>query len=276
MIDLVFDANSLYARSWFAAQRVSADPKEALRLAINSILLLLNPDTNKIGTIVNRTLFAWDCQQNKSKHREEKPPEYHETKAILKDVLEFMFGTVNAEHEDAEGDDIVATVVYKASKKDTLYVISGDKDLMQLQGGNCLYYSLNDKALLSSAFINHKFLHIHHPSQIALVLAIVGDPVDHIPGIVGYGEKRCKKLFEAVTPKMSLLEAAEAIVAQLPAPQVEEFWHQLDRTLLKTDVPGVPSPATVVLRRPSEVKDLGIPQIGFYYQGVYNAYLTEG
>lgn len=275
MNNFVVDANSLYARSWFAAQRISPDPKEAIRLAVNTVLLLLNPDTNKIGCQFDRSLFAWDSHQNKAKQRDEKPPEYHETKLVLKDVLEFMLGTVHYEHPEAEGDDIVATAVYNTKPKDTVYVISGDKDLMQLQGGNCQYYSLNDKALLEKTYITHKFQHIHRPSQIALVLAIVGDQVDNIPGIFGFGPVRCKKLFEAVTPKMNLAEAANAIAAQLQEPQLSEFWAALDRTLLKNDVPGVPAPAEIKLAHPEEVRDLGIPQIGYYYQQVYHTYMVE-
>lgn len=272
---ILFDANSLYARSWFAAARISSDPKEALRLAINTISLLLNPDTNKIGCLFDQSLFAWDSQQNKAKHREEKPPEYHETKLVLKDILEFMLATVHYEHPDMEGDDIVATAVYQTDPKDTVYVVSGDKDLMQLQGGNCQYYSLNDKALLSPAYINAKFQHIHRPNQIALVLAIIGDPVDNIGGITGFGPVRCKKLFEAVTPEMSLDKAANAISAQLGEVQRAEFWAALDRTLLRTDVPRVPRPAPLKLRAPAEVESLGIPQIGYYYRQVYHTYTTE-
>jgi 5'-3' exonuclease len=275
MTDLVFDANSLYARSWFAAQRISPDPKEALRLALNTILLLLNPDTNKIGSIFDRTLFAWDNNQNKAKNRDQKPPEYHETKAMLKEVLEFMFGTVNVDHPDAEGDDIVATVVYNTKPSDLIYIVSGDKDLMQLQGGNCQYYSLNDKAVLSTSFIVHKFHGIKRPSQIALELAVVGDPVDNIGGISGYGEVRCKKLFEAVTPEMKFEQAMNAIVAQLPEPRAEEFNEALLRTLLRNDVPGIPSPAPLNLAPPADVEDLGIPQIGYYYRQVHHTYTVE-
>ena len=275
MNDFIVDANSLYARSWFAAQRISPDPKEAIRLAVNTILLLLNPDTNKIGCQFDRSLFAWDSHQNKAKNRDEKPPEYHETKDVLKDVLSFMLGTVHVENPDAEGDDIVATAVYNTGPKDAVYVISGDKDLMQLQGGNCHYYSLNDKALLQPKFITHKFQHIHHPNQVALVLAIVGDPVDKIGGIAGFGPVRCKKLFEAVTPKMTIAEAAKAIERQLTPEQSDQFYAALDRTLLKDDVPGVPAPAEIVLAAPEEVEDLGIPQIGYYYRQVYHTYTVE-
>lgn len=275
MTDLVFDANSLYARSWFAAQRISPDPKEALRLSINTVLLLLNPDTNKIGSIFDRSLFAWDSHQNKAKNRDEKPPEYHETKAVLKEVLEFMLGTVNVEQPEAEGDDIVATVVYNTKPNDLIYVVSGDKDLMQLQGGNCQYYSLNDKAVLSTAFIIHKFPNIKRPSQIALALAIMGDPVDKIGGITGYGEVRCKKLFEKVTPDMDFAAALKVIEQQLPKERADELYEALNRTLLKSDVPGVPPPAPLELRDPAEIEDLGIPQIGYYYRQVHHIYTVE-
>lgn len=272
MTDLVFDANSLYARSWFAAQRISADPREAIRLSINTVLLLLNPDTNKIGSFFDRTLFAWDNNQNKAKNRDQKPAIYHETKALLKDVLEFMLGTINVDSPDAEGDDIVATVVYNTPPGNLIYVVSGDKDLMQLQGGQCQYYSLNDKAVLSASYIIHKFHNIKRPIQIALELAIVGDPVDCIDGIKGYGEVRCKKLFEAVTPDMSFETALNAIVAQLPEERAAEFYEALERTLLKNNVPGIPSPAPLVLRSPAEIDDLGIPQISHYYRQVHMAY----
>ena len=216
MTDLVFDANSLYARSWFAAQRINTDPREAIRLVVNTVMLLLDPNTNKIGSIFDRTLFAWDNNQNKAKQRDEKPKEYHDTKEIVKEVLTFLLGTVHIDSPDAEGDDIVATVVANTKPGDLIYIVSGDKDLMQLQGGNCQYYSLNDKAVLSTSFIIHKFHGIKRPSQIALELAVIGDPVDNIGGIHGYGEKKCKKLFEAVTPKMNFEAAMNAIVAQLP------------------------------------------------------------
>ena len=273
MTDLVFDANSLYARSWFAAQRISHDPREALRLAINTILLLLNPDTNKIGgSIFDRTLFAWDSNQNAAKNRDEKPPEYHATKAVLREVLEFMLGTANAEHLNAEGDDIVATVVHRSKPDALTYIVSGDKDLMQLQTARCRYYCLNNKAVLSPSFIVHKFHGIKRPSHIALELAIVGDPVDNIGGISGYGKVRCKKLFEAVTPDMDFEAARNAIMLQLPEPRAEEFREALGRTLLKNNVPGIPSPAPLALRPPAEIEALGIPQIGYHYRQVYQTY----
>jgi len=272
MTTLVFDGSSLFARSFYAAQRLSANPRDALRLAVNTITLLLDPNANKIGTYIDSTLFAWDSQQNKLKNRSEKPLLYHETKDILKDAVAYLFGTVNVEQAETEADDIVATAVNQIPEQDIVYVVSADKDLMQLQGGHCQFYSLHDKAVLSASYILRKFGNIKRTSQIALALAIIGDKVDNIPGIKGYGEARCKKLFEAVTPEMEFATAMDVIAAQLPEQQLVEFYEALNRTLLRRDLANIPAPAPLKLLPPYEAENLGIPQIGAYYRQICQAY----
>ena len=275
MIDMIVDGNSMFARSWFAAQRMTTDPKEAASLMVRTICLLLNPTVfSKIGVRIDRTLFAWDGKQNPLKNRNEKPPEYHELKSIVQDVLTFVFGAVNYQHPKYEGDDIVATAVFAAKPHDIVYIISADKDLQQLEGPRSHYYCLNTKALLSGAYISRKW-NVHRPSQVALALAIVGDPVDCIRGVVGYGPVKCKQMFEAVTPDMSFSEALQALVDQMPVGKLDEFYEALDRTLLKTDVPGVPAPAPLRLVSPREVRELGIPNISSLYHQLYDAYANN-
>lgn len=272
MQTIVFDANSLYARSWFASQRMTAEPREALGLALNTAIQLLNPETGRIGQFFDTTLFAWDGQQNKDKNREAKPQVYHDTKLVLKDILELLFGTVNVEHPDGEGDDVVATVVTNLKPTDSVCVVSGDKDLMQLCSQQCQYYSLNDKAVLSRSLIKHKFHGIKRPSQVAIELAIIGDPVDNISGVRGYGPVKCKQLFQQVTEDMSFMDAVKAITGQLPKARETEFWSALERTLLKNDLSGLPAPAKLTLLPPKEVETLGLPQIRQNYRALYEVY----
>jgi 5'-3' exonuclease len=270
MTDMIVDANSLYARSWYAAQRINPDPAEAVRLVLQTLCVILNPRNDKIGEKIDRLLFAWDGARKAEKNRAEKPPEYHETKQAVRDVLHFVFGAPNAEHQDFEGDDVVATAVYK-SPADAVYVVSGDKDLMQLQGGPVRYYCLNEKATLSPHLINRKW-GVKHPNQIAIALAIIGDPVDNIAGIPRWGPKKCQKLFEQIPNDMPFDKVVEAIDAQVPEELKEAFWSSLDRTLLHTDVPDVPEPAPIVLAKPRDVADLGIPGIASLYDEIWHVY----
>jgi 5'-3' exonuclease len=273
MTDMIVDGNSLFARSWYAAQKnISTDPAEAISLMLRTIILLLSPTSfSKLGVPFDRTLFAWDGKQNPLKNREEKPPEYHETKAIVQDTLEFIFGTVNFQHPEFEGDDVVATAVFNTQPRDIVYIVSADKDLQQLQGPRSHYYCLNTKALLTRQFINSKW-HVRRPSHLALALAIIGDPVDCIRGVVGYGPVKCRQMFEAITAEMNFTKAMNALAEQMPKAKLEEFYESLNRTLLQTDVPGVPLPAPLRLIDPAEVRRTGIPNVYKLYTEMFDAY----
>lgn len=272
MIDLVVDGNSLFARSWFAAQKTAPnEPNEAIKLAVRTLLRIMHPDRSRLDVTFNRSFFAWDSELARSKHREPKPPEYHETRLVLKQVLNLMLGTIHFEHQDHEGDEVVATVVYQSHKDDILYLVSGDKDLQQLQGHHCHIYCLNNKAELSPAFINAKF-HVKRPNQAAIALAITGDPVDGIAGIRGWGPVRVKKLFEKVPKTAKFEEALNIIDHEIPPNLKESFYAALDRTLLAATVPNVPQPAPIVMGTPNQMASLEIDEIGFLYQEVYEIY----
>lgn len=240
MTDLLVDGNSLFARCWFA---VKEDPDEALRLCVTSTLRLL--DTGQDGYIkvpIHRTLFGWDGKAKTDKNRAPKPKAYIDTRFRFQEALLSLFNTVHGYHADFEADDIVATAVYQ-SKAERIFIVSGDKDLMQLQGGNVFYYDLNEKIVTPGRKICSKFS-IKKPCQIPLALAIIGDTSDGISGIPRWGPKKAAKLFEAVTEEMDFAQALEAIVSQIPAgPLMDAFMDSLDKTLLHTDVPETAEPS---------------------------------
>jgi 5'-3' exonuclease len=274
MTDLIVDGNSLYARSWFAATRIPGNnPVQSVRLGLQTLIFLLNPERNRLGTGFNRMLIGWDGQPHEEKQREPKPPEYYEFRDIFKEVLHDMFQCANCEIPPYEGDDIVATAVAH-SKADKIYIVSGDKDLQQLRTDTAEYYCLNTKGVLSEAFILNKW-RVKRPSQIALALAVIGDNVDRIKGIPNWGPKKCEKLFEAITPEMNFEQALAAIDAQVPADLKIYFWESLERTLLNCDVPGVPTPAEIVMLEPSVVDDMDIPGVSVIYHELYRQIMEE-
>jgi Pyruvate/2-oxoacid:ferredoxin oxidoreductase delta subunit len=68
MTDLIVDANSLYARAWYAAQE---KPDQAIIASLNVAMMLFN--TERIGERIDRSLFCWDGGQKKDKERAERP-----------------------------------------------------------------------------------------------------------------------------------------------------------------------------------------------------------
>jgi 5'-3' exonuclease len=272
MNDMIVDGNSLYARAWFATTRDYIDVNAVLRSCIQTICSLLNRDVPRLNARIDRTLFCWDGEHGRDKgdHRVEKPPQFHEGLAILQEVLPGLIGTANAIAPVNEADDAVATSVEKSTAED-IYVVSGDKDLMQLAGDHVHYFCLNTKGLLSRPIMLNKF-GVKHPRQIAIAQAILGDKIDNIPGIKGWGPKKVKTLFEVVTAEMSFVEALEAIERQIPDVHLEAFYSSLERTLLDITLEGLPEPAPLVLMTVEEALDIGIEGIEDAWIRLVNSY----
>lgn len=276
MTDLLIDGNSLFARAWFATMAKQENtPTDAIRAGLTTIFSLLNVNNDKLGERIDRILIGWDGINKRDKGRDPKPAEYHQTRELLIEYLTLLLKPTHAQVKAQEADDVVATAVAQ-SDADTVYVVSGDKDLQQLAGGNVLYYCLNTKALLSTRSICDKW-NVKHPNQVAIALAILGDKVDSINGIRGWGPAKVKKLFQAVTPKMTLEEALRSIESQIaeaiPGHGVlDSFYGDLDLTLLRYDLAGVPAASPVEVAEPEVVEELNLPQFMEFYRPVYRLY----
>ncbi len=270
MNDLIVDGNSLFARSWFACGDEAATKLGAVRASLVTVLSLIDKRGDRIGEHIHRMMFCWDGNNRRDKHREPKPPEYYTTREEFIEALTTLFGAQHAMHNDFEADDVVATACYE-SKSPRVYIVSGDKDLQQLQGGNISYYCLNRKTLLTRSSINAKW-NVKRPSQVALALAVIGDKVDNIPGIKGWGPAKVKKLFESVREDMEFDVAFAAVDAQVPAHLKEDFYSSLELILLNTQVPGVPEPSPIEFADTEVVSALRIPQFDGSYEKIAAQY----
>lgn len=239
MTDVVFDASSLFARSFYGSKGI-----DSANTAFYTTLSILNPVDDKIGEKIDRTLFCWDGRNVRDKGRGPKPDGFIEQREEFKRLVEDLIGGVNALNDDFEADDLVATAIYQ-SKSDRVYCVSGDKDLLALHGGNCSCYCLNQKSLMTSSVICSKF-GVKRPSHISIALAVIGDKVDRINGVSGWGPAKVKKLFENVTRDMAFDEVFEVIAAQIPPSLQGQFLDSFDKTLFRMEIPGVPSPSPLV------------------------------
>lgn len=263
--DLIIDANSLYARAFYAT---GGDPYETVKASVNSAISLLDPE--RVGEHVDRAMFCWDGGQKKAKERTERPPEYEDTKPRVKAVFEALIGAKNVRIKGYEADDVIATAAF-ASKSENIVVASGDKDLHQLQGGNIAYYDLNTKCLLSSREIVAQW-HVRRTSHVAIALAIQGDSVDKIIGIRGWGPKKVEKLFESVRSDMPFDEVLKVIESQIPENKLPEFYESLELTLLNSGVPGVPEPEPLTLAPYGKIIELGLDDCAEFYTRIAGLY----
>lgn len=89
-----------------------------------------------------------------------------------------------------EADDVIATLVEGLLSEDcAVEVVSSDKDLTQLvtEDGRVRLHDLQRDTTLDADGVREKFG--VDPAQIPDYLALVGDKVDDLPGVPGYGKK---------------------------------------------------------------------------------------
>jgi DNA polymerase-1 len=115
---------------------------------------------------------------------------------LIKEVLE----TLNIkciEYEGFEADDIIASLASKLEDDfGEILVVSGDKDMLQLVGGNikvmALKKGMTDTVTYDKEGVIEK-LGVT-PERIKDLLALMGDSSDNIPGIKGIGPKSALEL----------------------------------------------------------------------------------
>jgi DNA polymerase-1 len=124
-------------------------------------------------------------------HRPEKHEDLISQFKKSKDVVRAM-NLILYERSGFEADDIIGTIVKKASKKKVkTIVVTGDKDILQLVGGNTYVYlpvrGLSNAQMMGKKEVVEK-LSIG-PSQIVDYKALIGDQSDNYPGVKGIGPK---------------------------------------------------------------------------------------
>jgi DNA polymerase-1 len=125
-------------------------------------------------------------------HRPPMPPELAGQMEMVHTVLD-AFGLATLEVPGFEADDIIATLARGAAAADMEVVIcSGDKDLMQLVGGDVSILDTMRNRRIGTAEVEEKFG--VGPARVGDVLALMGDSIDNVPGVDGIGPKTAAEL----------------------------------------------------------------------------------
>src|SRR5215470_15414502 len=109
-----------------------------------------------------------------------------------------------------EADDVIGTLAHKANAAGyPVYVVSSDKDMMQLVGnGICVLNPTKDNLICDAAKVE-EILGVP-PQQVIDVMALRGDSIDNIPGAPGIGDKGSVEIIKRFgTVEQALERAAE-------------------------------------------------------------------
>jgi len=168
--------------------------------------------------------------------RPETPTELVAQIPHMKRVIE-AFKISSFEIPGYEADDIICTVAKKAVAEGIeVYILSGDKDMMQVVGNGIKIYDPMKEIIIDEAAVVARFG--VPPERVMEVMALTGDAIDNIPGVKGIGDKTAKDLISSVGSLDELLEHPEKIKNERIRKMIYESLDviRLSKTLATIDV----------------------------------------
>lgn len=132
---------------------------------------------------------------------------------VMKEVLQHMAVDI-LEIDGFEADDVIGTLSLKAENEgDEVYVLSGDKDTLQLASDKTKVVITKKGVSVVDIYDREKFIEEFGitPTQFIDVKGLMGDASDNIKGVPGIGEKTAFKLIQEYGSIENTLENAENI-----------------------------------------------------------------
>ena len=142
--------------------------------------------------------FRHDIFEAYKANRSPMPEELRQQLPHLWDMLEALNMPV-IKYPGYEADDIIGTIAKKVSKLDIeTYIVSGDKDFMQLISDKIFLYAPGMRGAKPILYNREEVIKKWDlpPENIIDLLGLMGDSSDNIPGVSGIGEKTAVKLLK--------------------------------------------------------------------------------
>jgi DNA polymerase-1 len=110
-----------------------------------------------------------------------------------------------------EADDIIGTLAAQGVKRKLdIYIITSDKDMLQLVSGSVRVLIPTKQDLLVDEAKVVELLGVP-PGKVADVMALMGDSIDNIPGAKGIGEKGARELIQRFGSVEKALDQADKV-----------------------------------------------------------------
>ena len=201
----LIDGNSLMFRSYYATAYTGNLMKTKEGVYTNALFGFCNMLTKLLEDDYDYAFVAFDAGKKTFRHqqfteykgtRKQLPDELRVQIPIIKEYLDIL-NIKRLEDFDFEADDLIASASEMLNDgNNDIYVISGDKDLLQLVKGK-INVCLTKKGVGELDVYNEENFKEKmgfEPLQILDYKGLVGDTSDNLPGIKGVGEKTAIKL----------------------------------------------------------------------------------
>lgn len=201
---LIIDGNSIINRAFYGVRPLTTKSGKSTNAIYGMINIIskqidyVKPDYAAVAFDLKEPTFRHKMYEHYKEGRHPTPPELLSQFPDAKECLKYM-GIHVMELSGYEADDIQGTVASFAKESEDIesYILSGDRDLLQL---------IDDRITVLLA-TNHDTLVMHReefnekygiePSEFVDMKALMGDSSDNIPGVSGVGEKTAASLIQS-------------------------------------------------------------------------------
>ncbi|MGN0665559.1 MAG: DNA polymerase I [Huintestinicola sp.] len=228
---LAIDGNSIMNRAFYGIKMLS-NKKGVFTNALTGFMNIylkvigdIKPDACAVAFDLKAPTFRHEANAAYKANRHGMPDELRMQMPLIKQLLESM-GVSVLECQGYEADDILGTLSRLCGDSDRCYILTGDRDSLQLITDNVTVLLHTTKELISCT--PEKFAEMYEglsPRQIIDLKGLMGDSSDNISGVKGIGEKTAmslikehhsvEELYEALDS--GTLSATKSVIAKLEA-----------------------------------------------------------
>ncbi|MGO3724149.1 MAG: 5'-3' exonuclease [Staphylococcus equorum] len=147
-------------------------------------------------------------KQNRPAPPEELIPQFDYVKEVSN-----QFGFVNIGVQNYEADDVIGTLAHQYSDENQVYVVTGDKDILQCINPNVEIWLTKKGFSIYNRYTLDRFQSEYglNPLQLIDVKAFMGDSADGYSGVKGIGEKTAIKLIQNYGSVESVVDAIDEL-----------------------------------------------------------------
>ena len=259
---LVIDGSSLIHRAFFALPPLTNRKGQHtgavygfLRM-FHKLLQDVKPRWVAAAFDKSRVTFRTKLFADYKGQRKPTPPELKEQFPLCMEVLRSM-GIAALELDDYEADDIIGTFAKKADPSVEVYIVTGDRDELQLidDRTRVMYTKkgISDIKLYDKTAFAEDYEGLI-PLQLIDLKGLMGDTSDNIPGVPGVGPKTALKLIAEYGSVENVLDHIAEVKGKSLKEKLEANKEQalLSKELatIFTDVPGLDTEMDVYTLKP--------------------------
>ena len=263
---LIIDGSSLIHRAFFALPPLTNRKGQHtgavygfLRM-FHKLLQDVQPRWVAAAFDKSRKTFRTKLFADYKGQRKPTPPELKEQFPLCMEVLESM-GIPALELDDYEADDIIGTFAKKADPSVEVYIVTGDRDELQLidDRTRVMYTKkgISDIKLYDKEAFAEDYEGLV-PLQLIDLKGLMGDTSDNMPGVPGVGPKTALKLIAEYGSVEKVLEHIPEVKGKSLKEKLENNKEQalLSKELatICTEVPGLELDLTAYALKPLEEK----------------------